>query len=53
MATKELVKIHEVVKFPDPVLAKPCAPITVFYYPQYTLVAEIFESINVAQANGI
>jgi hypothetical protein len=29
MAAKTL-KIHEVVKYPDPVLAKPGAPVTVF-----------------------
>ena len=30
MATKELHKIHEVVKYPDPVLARRGAPVTVF-----------------------
>jgi hypothetical protein len=30
MAAKELLKIHEVVKYPDPVLARPGAAVSVF-----------------------
>jgi len=53
MATKEAVKIHAVIKFPDPVLAKPGAPITVFDKALRTLVAEMFESMYVAQGIGL
>jgi peptide deformylase len=53
MATKEPLKIHEVVKFPDPVLAKPGAPITVFDAALKQLVAEMFESMYVAQGIGL
>ena len=53
MATKALLKIHEVVKFPDPVLAKPAAPITVFDAALKTLVAEMFESMYAAQGIGL
>jgi peptide deformylase len=53
MAAKELLKIHEVVKYPDPVLAKPAAPITVFDDKLRTLVAEMFESMYVAQGIGL
>ena len=53
MAAKELLKIHEVVKFPDPVLAKPAAPITVFDDGLRKLVAEMFESMYAAQGIGL
>jgi peptide deformylase len=53
MATKEALKIHAVVKYPDPVLAKPGAPITVFDKALRTLVAEMFESMYVAQGIGL
>ena len=53
MATKEAVKIHAVVKYPDPVLAKPGAPVTVFDKALRTLVAEMFESMYVAQGIGL
>jgi peptide deformylase len=53
MATKEAVKIHQVVKFPDPVLARMCTPITVFDDALRTLVAEMFESMYVAQGIGL
>jgi len=53
MATKEALKIHAVVKFPDPVLAKPGAPITVFDKALRTLVDEMFESMYVAQGIGL
>ena len=53
MATKELLKIHEVVKYPDPVLARPGAPVTVFDAALKKLVAEMFESMYVAQGIGL
>jgi peptide deformylase len=53
MATKELLKIHEVVKYPDPVLARPGAVVTVFDDALRTLVAEMFESMYAAQGIGL
>ena len=53
MAAKELVKIHEVVKYPDPVLARPGAPVTVFDDALRRLVAEMFESMYAAQGIGL
>jgi peptide deformylase len=53
MATKELMKIHEIVKFPDPVLATPGVPVTVFDDALRHLVAEMFESMYVAQGIGL
>src|ERR1700760_4108811 len=53
MATKSALKIHSVVKFPDPVLAKLAEPITVFDDALKTLVAEMFESMYVAQGIGL
>jgi peptide deformylase len=53
MATKEALKIHAVVKYPDPVLAKPGAPVTVFDDALRKLVAEMFESMYVAQGIGL
>jgi peptide deformylase len=52
MAAKTL-KIHEVVKYPDPVLAKPGAPVTVFDEALKKLVAEMFESMYAAQGIGL
>jgi peptide deformylase len=46
-------KIHEVVKYPDPVLAKPGAPVTVFDAKLRTLVDEMFESMYAAQGIGL
>ena len=46
-------KIHEVVKYPDPVLAKPGVPITVFDAKLKTLVEEMFESMYAAQGIGL
>ena len=46
-------KIHEVVKWPDPVLAKPAAPITVFDANLKQLVEEMFESMYAAQGIGL
>jgi peptide deformylase len=53
MAAKQALKIHEIVKYPDPVLAKMCASITVFDDALRTLVAEMFESMYVAQGIGL
>ena len=50
--TKTL-KIHEIVKYPDPVLAKMWEPVTVFDAALRTLVAEMFESMYVAQGIGL
>jgi peptide deformylase len=46
-------KIHEVVKYPDPVLAKPGAPVTVFDAKLKALVDEMFESMYAAQGIGL
>jgi peptide deformylase len=46
-------KIHEVVKYPDPVLARPGMPITVFDAKLKTLVEEMFESMYAAQGIGL
>jgi peptide deformylase len=53
MATKEALKIHTVVKYPDPVLAKKAEPVTVFDDELRTLVAEMFESMYAAQGIGL
>ena len=46
-------KIHEVVKYPDPVLAKPGAPVTVFDAKLKKLVDEMFDSMYAAQGIGL
>ncbi len=46
-------KIHEVVKYPDPVLARKGAPVTVFDAALRKLVAEMFESMYAAQGIGL
>ncbi len=48
-----MVKIHEVVKYPDPVLARPGAEVTVFDDALRKLVAEMFESMYIAQGIGL
>jgi peptide deformylase len=53
MATKEAVKIHEVVKYPDPVLARPGSPVTVFDAGLKKLVTDMFESMYAAQGIGL
>jgi peptide deformylase len=53
MATKSALKIHEIVKYPDPVLAKKCTPVTVFDEALRTLVDEMFESMYAAQGIGL
>ena len=50
---KEPLKIHKVVKYPDPVLAKQAAAVTVFDDALKTFVAEMFESMYVAQGIGL
>jgi peptide deformylase len=51
--TKKSGKIHEVVKWPDPVLAKPGVPVTVFDAKLKKLVEEMFESMYAAQGIGL
>ena len=46
-------KIHEIVKYPDPVLAKRGEAITVFDDKLKTLVEEMFESMYLAQGIGL
>ena len=46
-------KIHEVVKWPDPVLAKPGEKVTVFDAKLKKLTEEMFESMYVAQGIGL
>ena len=51
--TGKLNKIHEVVKWPDPVLAKPGETVTVFDAKLKTLTDEMFESMYAAQGIGL
>lgn len=53
MAKKEALKIHEIVKYPDPVLSKIGSPVTAFDTALKTLVAEMFESMYAAQGIGL
>jgi len=53
MATKEALKIHQIVKYPDPVLTKMSEPVTAFDAALKTLVAEMFESMYAAQGIGL
>lgn len=46
-------KIHEIVKYPDPVLAKRGEPVTTFDDKLKTLVEEMFESMYEAQGIGL
>jgi peptide deformylase len=50
---KPLHKIHEVVKYPDPVLARRGDTVTVFDDALRKLVAEMFESMYAAQGIGL
>jgi peptide deformylase len=50
---KKLNKIHEVVKWPDPVLAKAAAVVTEFDAKLKKLVDEMFESMYAAQGIGL
>jgi peptide deformylase len=47
------VKIHEVVKWPEPVLAQKGAPVTVFDAELKQLVEEMFDSMYAAQGIGL
>lgn len=47
------MKIHEVVKWPDPVLAKVGEPVTVFDAKLKKLVEEMFDSMYAAQGIGL
>jgi peptide deformylase len=51
--TRKGGKIHEVVKWPDPVLSKPGEKITVFDAKLKKLVEEMFESMYAAQGIGL
>lgn len=51
--SKEAVKIHEIVKYPDPVLATPAAAVTEFDQALKKLVAEMFASMYAAQGIGL
>src|SRR6201996_90362 len=46
-------KIHEVVKWPDPVLTKAAQPVTVFDAKLKKLTEEMFESMYAAQGIGL
>ena len=46
-------KIHEVVKWPEPVLSKPAAKVTVFDAKLKKLVDEMFDSMYAAQGIGL
>lgn len=50
---KETSKIHEIVKYPEPVLSKPAAPVTEFDAALKKLVSEMFESMYAAQGIGL
>ena len=47
------MKIHEVVKYPEPVLAKPASPVTQFDGKLARLVDEMFDSMYAAQGIGL
>lgn len=47
------ITIHEIVKYPDPVLAKRGEPVTLFDDKLKTLVEEMFESMYAAQGIGL
>ncbi len=53
MAKANALKIHEVVKWPEPVLAQKGAPVTVFDAELKQLVEEMFESMYAAQGIGL
>jgi peptide deformylase len=46
-------RIHEVVKYPDPVLSKPAGDVTVFDAELAQLVDEMFDSMYAAQGIGL
>jgi peptide deformylase len=47
------LKIHQIVKYPEPVLSKPAAPVTDFDAALKKLVQEMFESMYAAQGIGL
>src|SRR6202012_426949 len=47
------LKIHEIVKYPDPVLATPAAQVTVFDAALKQLTEEMFETMYEAQGIGL
>ena len=51
--SEKKTKIHEVVKWPDPVLAKPGETVTVFDAKLKKLTDEMFESMYAAQGIGL
>jgi len=50
---EKTTKIHEIVKYPDPILSKRGEPVTVFDEKLKTLVEEMFESMYAAQGIGL
>jgi len=50
---EKTLKIHEIVKYPDPVLSKRGESVTVFDDKLRTLVEEMFESMYAAQGIGL
>ena len=50
---KQLAKIREIVKYPDPVLSNPAAPVTEFDSALKRLVQDMFESMYAAQGIGL
>jgi peptide deformylase len=50
---KDAPKIHEIVKYPDPVLATPAASVTAFDAALKKLVSEMFCSMYAAQGIGL
>ena len=52
-ADVKAIKIHPVVKYPDPVLARKGAPVTAFDEKLRGLVEEMFESMYAAQGIGL
>ena len=53
MSKKQALKIHEVVKYPEPVLAQRGDEVTVFDAKLKTLTDEMFESMYAAQGIGL
>ena len=47
------IKLHTIVKYPDPVLARLCDPVTVFDKDLCTLVEEMFETMYAGQGIGL
>jgi peptide deformylase len=53
VATEAAKKIHPIVKYPDPVLAKPGEPVTEFTAELAQLVEEMWDSMYAAQGIGL